>query len=375
MERFGRRSFIKGLVAGGAVLGAIRSGRAQQASSRVVSVTDGAAWVGDGWTDADLDPDRVRAMLARALVELTGEQDAIAALRSLIPGLGQVQARIAIKVNCVNAELPTHPTAVGALCGLLVDAGAGPDQLVVFDRTSGELAACGYTVRETGGDYACVGTDHRSAGYREEPVVLGDVQVRPSELLSGADHLVSFAVCKNHEMAGLTGCLKNHYGSVDRPDLLHGWDRDCCPGIAELNARPLVRDSQRLCLVDALYGSYRSGLGAKPDFAPMALLASTDPVAIDAVTKTIIDTRRAADGLDPVTARHLSQAAELDLGRADPADIDHRAVVLSPPVEKPKPWERTAGDGCATAGRGGAGGLAVAAGAAAALRCSRSGER
>jgi uncharacterized protein (DUF362 family) len=358
MEGFGRRCFLKimGLLA---ALGVTRPGRAEGAQSRVVTVTDGQAWQGAGWADADLDPAVVKDMIVRALSELTDQPDASAALTALIPQIADPNQRYGIKVNCVNADLPSHPVVVFSLIELLTAAGASRENIVVYDRTDYELAKCGFFIGPT-----VYGSDHSGVGYNDEFLEFTTGAVKLSKILTDRiDHLINVPVLKNHTMAGVTLSLKNHFGSTTRPDSLHGEKNDCSPGIAELNARPEIRDITRLVLIDALFGNYKTGLYGKPDYAPMSIIAATDPVAADTIGQQLINTRRAQDSLEPIDAPHIRDAAGMSLGTNDPANIDHRQVLLDPVVEKPKPWEKDSG--CSTAsGKS----LALAAAVALALR-------
>jgi uncharacterized protein (DUF362 family) len=300
-------------------------------------------------------------MIARVLGALTDHADPAEALRSLIPGLGDAQQGIGIKVNCVNDELPTHPRVVAALVDLLMEAGQPAESILVFDRTDGELAACGFGIN-TGPGCQVYGSDHPGVGHADEFVTLTDGSVRFSKILSErVQHLINVPVLKNHEMADITLALKNHYGCIDAPDRLHGRNRDCSPGIAELNAQGLIRDRTRLVLVDAMFGSYRSGLGARPDFAPMMVIAATDPVAADALGQEVINQRRQKDGLPALDAVHIREAAGMGLGTADLSSIDRVDSVIAPVTEKPKPWEGKGESGCNTGGRtGGLIGLTMA---------------
>ena len=50
--------------------------------------------------------------------------------------------------------------------------------------------------------------------------------------------------------------------------------------LAELNALPAIRDKTRLAVVDALFGTYESGLYGRPDFSPMTLIVASVPVIV-----------------------------------------------------------------------------------------------
>jgi len=359
---------LRGLVgaAGGSIAGAwLRVGRARadNGRSRVVVVTDGRIWSGPGWTNADLDADLLRSALAQALVALTGAADIGAALAELFPSLSDAAQRYGVKVNCVNADLPTHPAVVAALAGLVVEAGARAENVIAFDRTDRELEKCGFAIG-SGDGYRALGCDHDGVGYDEAWASFSDGDVRFSRMLTERiDHLVSAPVLKNHEMAGVTLSLKNHFGSIDDPGRLHGRANDCSPGIGELNAEPRLRGLTRLVVIDAMFGTYESGLASLPDFAPMSLVVATDPVAADTVGQALINQRRQQAGLDAIDARHLHDAAGLGLGHASLAEIERVDILINPVQEKAKPWE--GGGGCSATSATTVGSLAAVAGAAA----------
>jgi uncharacterized protein (DUF362 family) len=345
-----------------AALGLPRPGRSQTPKSRVVTITDGRAWQGPGWTDADLDRSVVKDMITRALWELTGQADASASLAELIPQISDPTQRYGIKVNCVNADLPSHPSVALALIDLLAAAGASRDNIVIYDRADFELARCGFTIGPT-----VYGSDHPGVGYQDEFMEFTTGAVKLSKILTDRiDHLINLPVLKNHTMAGVTLSLKNHFGSTTSPESLHGPENDCSPGIAELNARPEISNITRLVLIDALFGNHKTGLYGRPDYAPMSLIAASDPVAADTIGQSLINQRRARDGLEPIDAKHIRDAAGLGLGTNDPSRIDHQEIIRNPVIEKPKPWEKD--PGCSTAGGTS---LTLAAGAALALKLRR----
>jgi hypothetical protein len=174
-------------------------------------------------------------------------------------------------------------------------------------------------------------------------------------------------------MAGVTLALKNHFGSIDRPSDLHGRANDGCPGIAEVNRQPVIRDQTRLVLIDATFATDHSGLGGRPDFAPMSLILATDPVAADAVGQQMINAERSRAGRDPIDAEHIRQAQALGLGVADLEAIDSVQVLLDPVPSKPKPWEQaeSSSGGCAASPAGVSAWVGLAAAGIRALMAGR----
>src|SRR5207245_4903519 len=99
-----------------------------------------------------------------------------------------------------------------------------------------------------------------------------------------------------------TGALKNQWGCIPRYDriLLHKHLHEL---ICAVNAlRPVT-----LALMDALVGMQGRGPINGYPINLNVLLASRDPVALDATAMRLI-------GLDPLTCRHALHAQELGLG-------------------------------------------------------------
>jgi uncharacterized protein (DUF362 family) len=283
-------------------------------TSRVVVVRHSGVWTG-----SSPDPAIVLHMLDAGLGTLTDMGDALSVWRALfVPG-----ERVLLKVNCIAYGGPTQPAVSYAVAQRLRDAGLRAEDILIFDRTTGELASAGYNVNEGGPGIQC----HGSRGLGSE-IALSQARVRFFQELDECDAIVNLPIPKQHGTAGVSVSLKNHYGSVNRPGSLHG--SRCDPAIAELNAQPTVRDKTRLVVGTALYVS--PGDWNQPE-REHALLLSFDPVALDTVARDILvrhrqDRGQAAGGLIE-GAPHLRTAQELKLGATDAQLIDLREVVLA----------------------------------------------
>jgi uncharacterized protein (DUF362 family) len=143
--------------------------------------------------------------------------------------------------------------------------------------------------------------------------------------------LISCAVLKDHGLAGVSLTMKNWYGVVHNPNKLH--DENCAPFVAHLSASPLIRPRLQLNVVDGSLAQCHGGPGRSPRWAwPFeGFLASTDPVAIDAVGRAILEARRREVGLPAFAAEgreasYIEGAARLGLGSADLARIEQVEV-------------------------------------------------
>jgi hypothetical protein len=209
--------------------------------SRIVIVTDEAASSG-----TTIVPDVVQVMMDRGVMELTGEPSVSQAWQSLLPGLVPT-SRIGIKVNCINRYLSSHPQVVQAIVDELATIEIGQtalprNNIVVWDRHNYELTRAGYSVY-SGYDphlHRCFGTDQAGYGYDDASSIQVHGQTcHPSIILTQhCDYLINLSVLKNHTMAGTTGSLKNHFGSIHNPEELHGAPSQYCdPFIPALNRR------------------------------------------------------------------------------------------------------------------------------------------
>jgi hypothetical protein len=283
-------------------------------TSRVVVVRHSGVWAG-----SEPDPTVVHQMLDAGISALTGVPDALAVWRALFdPG-----ERVLLKVNCISYAGPTQPAVTYAVAQRLRDAGLQSENLLIFDRTDNELAAAGYTLNEGGPGVQCHGT--RGTGTE---AVLTQARVRFYQEFDTCDAVVNIPTPKQHSMAGVSGAMKNHYGSVDRPGALHGdW---CDPAIAELNAQSNVRDKTRLIVGAALDVSPRDWNQPERE---NALLFSFDPVALDTVGRDILVRQRQDLGLDTgylvERVRQLATAQALGLGATDTNLIDLYDVTLA----------------------------------------------
>jgi uncharacterized protein (DUF362 family) len=129
-----------------------------------------------------------------------------------------------------------------------------------------------------------------------------------------ADAFVTLPVLKTHATTLFTGALKNQWGCVPRYDriLLHKYLHDL---IGEINKlRPVT-----LALMDGLVGMQGRGPINGYPIDLNVLLASRDPVALDATAMRLI-------GLEPASCRHALHAVRLGLGC-----LEEREIVVDGP--------------------------------------------
>jgi len=272
-----------------------------------------------------IDPKLLEAALGAAVARAAGEATPVGAMRRLFKPTDVV----GIKVNCLGGRgVSTRPEVALQLAAFLQAAGLPADRIYVWDRTDRELRAAGYAIG-AGRGVRVFGTNE---DFDERLVEWGPSASRFDRVLANElTALISCSVLKDHGLAGASLTMKNWYGVVHNPNKLH--DDNCAPFVPHLVACPVIHDKLRLNVVDGALAQCHGGPSRAPRWAwPYGgFLASTDPVAVDAVGRQVLEERRKEVGLPPLAAEgrepgHIAGAAKLGLGEDDPARIQRVEV-------------------------------------------------
>jgi len=216
---------------------------------------------------------------------------------------------------------------VFAIAERLQQAGVKPGNILIWDRNARDLEACGLTISTDPNKIRCFGSD--VSGFEDVGEKWGSSHVRFSKILtSECAMVINLPILKDHSMSGVTFAMKNMYGVVERPQDLHGGG--CNPGVADLNAFPVIQRKVKLTIGDAMSSVYEGGPGFKPEhlWQPNALIVGEDRVAIDQIAWGILDKKRTEVGLKTLEAagrppRYIATAADEThaLGVNDPQRI------------------------------------------------------
>ncbi|MGQ9731904.1 MAG: DUF362 domain-containing protein [Candidatus Zipacnadales bacterium] len=267
-----------------------------------------------------LNRDIVLKLLDRGICHTTGIDTADKAWQSLFAS----DDVVAIKVNSsAGPSLSTSKVLVEALLERLAEVGIPPDQMAIYDRTDGMLAAAGFELN-TGKGVKCGGVE----GHWDPKVVRqGVFQGQLPVILNYCSAIVNVPILKDAPGAGITISMKNHFGTISNPSQCHG--NGCDPYIADVNALPAIRNKQRLIICDATTACYEGGPAADPRYIwhPNTLLIGTDCVALDTIGLMIIDEKRVQQGLPTLAAvgrnpKQLASAAARGLGTNELDKID-----------------------------------------------------
>src|SRR5205085_12036089 len=256
------------------------------------------------------DPAVVRAMVNHLVLAATGQPDLARAWGSLV----SPNDKIGIKICAVGGELfTTHRDVVNAIVDGLVAAGQKRSSIIVWDRSLGGINEAGYRPEKEG--YQMKSIAPRD-GYDPKAVFTaplsgkltwGDLEFRSDrgkipllsdqEITSDDSHfarilssevtkIINVPVMSDSGSCGIAGCLYN----VTIPNI-DNWRRFTQSryghaAIPEIYRMPIIGSKVVLNIMDGLMAQYAGGPQSQPNFAVhhATILASKDPVAIDALT-------------------------------------------------------------------------------------------
>jgi uncharacterized protein (DUF362 family) len=316
--KISRRSFSKTLLVSGTSLAAACLPRWLPGSTADKSLVAQAISPRLKRIHHDIRQQAAQDYLDRALQVLTGKSDAPAAWRSLFAPAETV----GIKVSCLPGRpLSTSQGLVAAIVAGLLAAGLDRKNIVIWERSSRELENAGFTISRSG--MKIMGSDELpGGGYSDQMEFSGGMGTFFSRIMYDIDALINVPVLKDHDLAGLSGAMKNMYGAICNPNKFHA--DHCDPFVAELCNHSLIRGKLRLVVCDASRVQVHNGPAFYPAYAREygGLLVSRDPVALYFTGWKIIDSLRRESGLPTLAEAgrepgYIRTAARLGLGQAD----------------------------------------------------------
>jgi hypothetical protein len=197
----------------------------------------------------------------------------------------------------------------------------------VWDRKLSDLTRAGYPA-EGCDDFKCVGNDDRVLGYQPPLVEIGEIgSFFPRLVTDTCSVIINVPVLKDHDLAGVSVCLKSFFGAIHNPNKYHLGNLQ--QAIVDVNRQDDIRRKTVLHICDATFGCYNGGPTPAPKWIERVgmVYASRDPVALDQTAWQKIEELRKAKGLEPLLGskrepKHIALAAEAKLGTNDPARIE-----------------------------------------------------
>ncbi len=314
----------------------------------------------DGWLDARLSPEKSKVVLVRhkAVVDASGKvqspllQEMLDKALTTFTGQSSVSDAwrrfispedvVGLKINTLGCQsvqgtdyTQHFPAIIEAVARGLRGIGIKDRSIVIWDRSEEEMKEAGLTIQTDPGAMRFIANKpgRRDPGdYAATSYPVGGGSSRVSRILADVcTTLINIPVPKTHGNSIFTCSLKNHYGTIDNPNRYHA--NNCSdPGIAEVNAIPIICQKQKLVVSDALLIVTEGGPRWDRRFIRPygGVLVSTDPVAVDAVALSILDDLRKTDGMEPIAPRvpHIALAEKLGLGKSRLEDIELVTVNL-----------------------------------------------
>ena len=316
-----RRGFLRtGAAATAALVAAPRLATAAGEPTVVIVRDKTKKVIADHKVDAAI----VQKLVDKAVATLAGKDDAAQAWKAFV----KPTDKVAIKFNGLFSRATTHPEVVDAVTNGLVKAGVDPANIVIYDRDARAFTTARIPINRDGDKPRAYPTE-KDYGPK---VKAGPHGTQITNILHKADVLINLPMMKTHTLAGVSGALKNHLGTIPNASTLHTDDKNgkSCLYVADLNALEPIKAKTRICICDALYGLYHGGprFNARYRWDYFGIIASVDPVALDTTLADIIKAKRVEKGRSPYhkPIRHIARAAELGLGCGDLAKIKRLEV-------------------------------------------------
>jgi hypothetical protein len=276
-------------------------------------------------------PDDAKAMLQRAMQELTGKSDLVEAVKLFV----HPQDKVCVKVNGIGTQnMATNKEIVLPFVEALVAAGVPAANVTLLEQYPGYFQSTRIKPKDVPGGVGISSHVNNDAtmDWRDIP---GGGRAKFVRVLTESTALFNFALVKDHSIQGFTGALKNMtHGCNVNPQDFH--QRHGSPQIAMLAAQDVLRSRLRLCVIDGFKLMAHGGpLWKQPQYVVPheSVYVSTDPVAVDAIGWAEVEKARAGFGLKSLKDEdrepaYIAAAADLGVGVADPKKITLRDVTL-----------------------------------------------
>jgi hypothetical protein len=161
-------------------------------------------------------------------------------------------------------------------------------------------------------------------------IPVGEGREALAQYLHDADAVINVPLLKTHQIAGMSGCMKNlSHALIRHPARYHA--NGCSPYVGQVIGSQEVSSRLKLNIVNALRVVVNGGPDAREEdiVGYGGVLLGFDPVAVDNVGLSILAVERQRRGLTGGgEIRYLASAARMGLGRWRAADIDRVALEM-----------------------------------------------
>ncbi len=276
--------------------------------------------------------DAARAMLERAMKELTGKATLVDATRLFV----HPEDKVCVKVNGIATKnMGTNKELVLPFLEAMIAAGVNPENITVLEQYGSFLAGTRIDAKNVPNGVKVVVHGNGNADMDSRLIPGTGVSTKFCRSLVEATAVINFSLIKDHSICGYTGCLKNMtHGTMINPHDYHS--HHASPQIALLYAQDVIRSRVRLNITDGFKIMADGGpLWKKPEFVVPheAVYVTTDPVAMDAFGWDLVEEARKKFSLKTLTdagriPAYIRAAADLGLGIDDRKQIRLREVTI-----------------------------------------------
>jgi len=316
----------------------------------------------------------IQTMIQRGMMELTGAPSSAMAWSKLFSPDDVVG--IKVNPNGIPSIVSSKAVMDGIMQGLML-AGVAPGNVIICDRNRAQLdnvagwlpaaarqatASWDWSSDQTEIAGYNPGKDPRVSGYNpnyyvdcpgyllpwQSPANPSHTRSYVANFVTQATKIISLAVLKDHQVAGVTLGLKNLcQGCVNNVNRAHpSADKNYLQWfVPTVVSQPAIRNRVVLSIIDGIHGLWNAGPKGRQEFVwdHHTMYFGTDVVATDRVGWKAIDAQRqlaglaseetsGADKYDTWTIRqpqHITQAGLMGLGKFRDEDIGYRLVTLS----------------------------------------------
>lgn len=277
-------------------------------------------------------PDDAKAMLTRALTELTGKADLVAATKEFV----SPDDVVCVKVNGIaEHNMGTNKELVLPFLEAMIAAGVKPENITVLEQYGSFLAGTRVNDSNVPAGVKTSVHQNKDATMDERMIPGTGVKTKFVRVLTESTAVINFSLIKDHSICGYTGMLKNMtHGCQILPHYFH--QHHASPQIALLYAQDVIKSRVRLCITDGFKLMFNGGpKWTEPRFVVPheSVYVTTDAVAMDTLGAELVNKARVEKGLPTLAAAgrppaYIKAAGNLGLGVANRSAIQLSEVTI-----------------------------------------------
>lgn len=270
----------------------------------------------------------IKQMVGGLMMKLTGETNPHKAWTRMV-GPGD---RVGILVDPEGSAVTrSRKELIDTVVWFLRGAGVQPNDIMIWSATGRQLTTLGYNLNWNRPGIKILGADQMKFDGRFKYKVAGGSPTYLSRIVSQTcTHLINIATLEDHPILGCRLCLAQQAAASMYNGRIFERYWGGRQGIPHIASWPIMRQRFMLHLIDGITGSFNGHLNL---WRPQVLLGGTDPVAVDRMGFSLIETARRQKGIPVITGTrrtpaHINQAALLGVGVANLMHIKHYKYLL-----------------------------------------------